>query len=129
SESASPPPLALDRPYRWEFSLGLTPSPAQNPRVDGMIKRISLEPTVVAQLNAATPLQQAAVYANQGIWQDALTILAHQRQLAADASLVAWTELLASVGLGAIAPTPMLHCCPSQAAPHNQLPINTNDAQ
>ena len=61
----------------------------------------------------ATPRQRVALYAQAGIWQDALTTLGElrvrQRQ---DAALATdWKDLLDSVGLDNISTEAIVECC------------------
>ncbi len=79
----------------------------------GWVQRVDqtniFNPNVLAELQTATPLRQAQLYAEKGIWYDAAAILA-QAQVS-DAKLkAAWAELLRSpqVGLGAFSTIPVI---------------------
>ncbi|MEO1182429.1 MAG: DUF928 domain-containing protein, partial [Cyanobacteria bacterium J06636_28] len=69
-------PLRLDTTYEWFFlahcESGAT---ALSPEVGGWIQRVELASDLQAQLSSATPLEMASIYAANGIWQNAITIL------------------------------------------------------
>lgn len=107
--------LKTGNTYRWTLSLECN-SDEWNPdqTVEGAIKRTELSRAQKAQLAAARqPLQKAQVYANAGVWQETVTILAQLRQTRPyDRNIRnAWRELLGSVGLQAIANEPLVNCC------------------
>lgn len=109
-------PIAVDRSYSWRFRINETPDEASmNPSVRGTVRRIALDPTLAAQLEAASAQEQVALYAANGIWQETLTALVQLRQTQPSSAIQAdWTSLLASVNLGPIATAPVLDCCTSQ---------------
>jgi Domain of Unknown Function (DUF928) len=94
-------PLETNKDYHWYFQLY---SPAQDSSpvdyVHGWVKRVA-RPDLEPQLNAATPRERIALYAQQGIWHTALTDLANLRLAEPqDDTLVRdWVDLLADVGL------------------------------
>lgn len=106
-------PLEIDKYYSWYFELDCNPRISKNVIIKGSVKRISLEPYLQRQLEAATPRQRAAIYARAGIWQDAIAILGKlRRKKPQDTSLlVDWKNLLQSVDLGNIASEPITNCC------------------
>lgn len=106
--------LAADQVYRWVFQLEVTGEPGLDPAVEGFVKYIQPDSTLSQQLTAAaSPQERVRVYASHGIWHDALTEVASLRL--EDAALQSdWASLLDSVGLGAIANSPLLNCCISQ---------------
>jgi hypothetical protein len=72
--------------------------------VEGWIKRVALEPVIEEKLVRSNPLERASIYQKQGIWYDALSTLAEQKQAVPQHQVTAkWTELLSSVGLGGLA--------------------------
>lgn len=107
-------PLTLSNQYRWFLTINcdqIKQSPPAPPiYVEGVIKRIKLNQATIEQLKTATPLQQVAIYAQNGIWHDALTTLAELRQQnPQDAALqTQWRDLLASIGLDDIAEEPIV---------------------
>jgi len=104
-----------DRIYRWQFSLRCNLSePSENPFVEGVVQRVERSPALQNALNTAvTPRDVAAVYANAGIWQDAIATLAEQRCLnPKDINLqTSWTTLLRSVQLEKFADAPLMKNC------------------
>ncbi|NJL36247.1 MAG: DUF928 domain-containing protein [Leptolyngbyaceae cyanobacterium RM2_2_4] len=109
-------PLEVDRVHRWIFQIVLSGQPGQDPAVEGFVKRIQPDSTLTRQLAAATsPQERVRVYANHGIWHEALTELATLHLSSPNSAMQAdWASLLESVGLGAIANFPLLNCCTSQ---------------
>ena len=107
-----PLPLAVGQTHQWVFSLLQHPNaPSQNPRVEGIVQRVPVTDDLVAALTVANGSQgRAQVFAQAGIWQDALDEIAQLRR--ADPTDVAvqasWVSLLSSVGLEAIAQTDLL---------------------
>lgn len=91
-------PLQVDQFYRWTLNVK-----CDNPgmSVYGWIQRVDLSSSAKQQLAAAQGLQKAAVYAENGIWFDALTALADNRSGASFTEN--WTDLLRQIGLENIA--------------------------
>lgn len=111
--------------YQWFFVVNCDPDAA--PYVQGWIQRVTLSPSLKSQLQKATLLQQAYLYASNGIWYDALNALAEGRRAKEqDANLLSsWISLLDSVGLKAIATEPISGCCkPKQITNNNSKPIS-----
>ena len=106
-------PLELNREYRWYFSLICDrESPAQNPSVDGWIKRIELDSSLESELVSATDKEKIELYARRGIWHETITGLAKQRcenpsdrEIARD-----WTTLLKVTGFEGIESEDILQC-------------------
>ena len=94
--------LTLDvyKTYTWKFQIFSDEDPVGS-YVQGLITRVQLPADVISQLEKASPLQQVSIYAQRGIWFDALATLAElRRQDPHNPTLVAkWNELLTSVGL------------------------------
>ncbi len=103
-ESGKSNELKINEQYHWYLSMICDPqNRSRDVVVEGWIRRVTLEPVIEEKLARAQPLERASIYQKQGIWYDALSTLAEQKQ-AADPRLKAkWTELLASVGLGDLA--------------------------
>ncbi|BAZ40312.1 hypothetical protein NIES4101_62730 [Calothrix sp. NIES-4101] len=81
--------------------------------VEGWIQRAKNNPTLTELIQQAKPQQKPTIYAEQGIWYDAIATLA-QLRLAnpQDTTLMAtWTSLLNSVGLESLAKQPLTECC------------------
>ncbi|NES82627.1 MAG: DUF928 domain-containing protein [Moorea sp. SIO2B7] len=115
-----PQPLKeTGKEYQWLFSLLIHPrNPADNPTVEGMVKVVELDSDLDSKLSTITePRERIVFYANHHIWHDALTSLANLNcKNNGDSTLVTdghndWYNLLNSVGLGAIAQTPLVDYC------------------
>ena len=107
-------PLELEREYHWFFELVCdSENPSNNPRVDGWIKRVQPSSELIAQLENNQTEKSYLVYAENGIWYDALTrIIEVMRVNPTDSTLTNdWSDLLESVGLGELISTPMTDCC------------------
>lgn len=94
--------LEVGKQYRWSFSVICNARErSKDLFVQGGIKRISPNPQLATKLKSATLNSRVNLYAQAGIWQDALTTLAQLRserpndpQLKAD-----WNELLTAEGV------------------------------
>jgi hypothetical protein len=104
-------PLQVGKNYRWSISLICdTQDRGTDVFAVGMVRRIELSAEILRELETADPRQKTVIYAENGIWQDALSTLAAARRanpndtgLAAD-----WKSLLDSVKLGEIAKEPIV---------------------
>jgi hypothetical protein len=108
--------LEVNQVHRWVFQIKLTGEPGEGPGVEGFVKRIQPDSSLNRQLTAATsPQERIRAYAEHGVWHDALTELAALRLTHSNsATQTDWTSLLDSVGMEAIAHSPLLDCCTSQ---------------
>ncbi|MDJ0737202.1 MAG: DUF928 domain-containing protein [Nostocaceae cyanobacterium] len=99
-------PLQLDGQYRWFFNVYCDGQQQSPPiYVEGLIVRKAISHTAIKQLESASPLQQVAIYAQNGFWYNALTKLTQlYQQNPQDTQLQQeWENLLNSVGLGNLA--------------------------
>ncbi|MUG91206.1 DUF928 domain-containing protein [Scytonema sp. UIC 10036] len=105
--------LQVGKTYRWYLKVRCDRQQiARVPiYVEGDIQRVNLDSGVMQKLQAAAdPQQKIAIYAEEGIWFDSLTMLA-QLYLSnpKDASLAAnWQSLLRSVNLDNVATAPLV---------------------
>jgi len=102
--------------YHWFLKLKVKCSPQQSVEskfVDGWIERVNLNANLTKSIQQATPVQKAALYAENGIWHDALTVLGKTRSNQPDnaSSLANWTTLLKSEELDSLANYPLINCC------------------
>lgn len=105
------PPLEVGKSYYWDFSVACDPQNRAEALVaQGQIQRVELNRDLVKSLKNASLRDRPAVYAEAGIWYDALTSLAElHRSSPQDSTLAAdWAELLKSVGLETIAQEPLI---------------------
>ncbi|MBD2692070.1 DUF928 domain-containing protein [Anabaena catenula] len=97
-------PLETGKSYRWTFAIYCDQDkPSASVYVRGSMTQVALNPTLQKQLEAAkTPLEQAAIFAKNGIWHNALTTLGEQIQDSKNKDpkiALAWNELLKQVNL------------------------------
>lgn len=106
-------PLEPNRQYHWFFKVRAACDPNQPETleyVEGWVQRQSLDAALRDRISQASPQQRAALYAEKGIWHDALTTLAQQRSANPNDGAIAkdWTDLLRAVGLENLANQPLL---------------------
>ncbi|NJN76287.1 MAG: DUF928 domain-containing protein [Synechococcaceae cyanobacterium RL_1_2] len=100
--------IEVGKNYRWSFVMicnqYLEPD---SPLVDGQVKRVALaqEPS-----NDLSGQEKAAIYGQQGLWVDALDNLASFVAAQPDhvQGQATWNQFLSSVGLEAVATTPLI---------------------
>jgi len=108
-------PLEAGKNYRWYIALICYPEDRSTDAVArGIVRRVELSADILRQLDAAEPRQKTVIYAENGIWQDALgTLAAARRANPNDPDLAAdWEILLDSVRLGAMAKEPIVEIEP-----------------
>lgn len=103
--SVSLPPdiasLAVNKQYRWFFTIECDlQKPSPPIYVEGVVQRVQLKPTITRQLATASPSQQFAIYAENGIWFEAANILfqLHQKNPQDTEIKTQWQNLLTSIG-------------------------------
>lgn len=104
--------------YRWYFSILCDPSDrAADLFVSGWIQPRDVSPRLMADLeNAATPLERAEIYGQNGFWYPNLELLADLQQSPTNFSpeaKIGWDELLSSeaVNLDLLVNQPFIECC------------------
>ncbi|MGF1478959.1 MAG: DUF928 domain-containing protein [Cyanophyceae cyanobacterium] len=118
--------LAVGKNYRWYFVVmcdgTLRPD---SPFVEGYVQRIEPEAALAAQLQGATPLEQATLYGQAGIWHETLVTLAELRRSQPDNPDIAasWEAVLSSVGLEAIASQPLIDISLKREASRARQPL------
>jgi hypothetical protein len=104
-------PLEAGKNYRWYITWICDPDDrSTGAGATGIVRRVELSADILRELDAADPRQKTVIYAENGIWQDALgTLAAARRANPNDPDLAAdWKSLLDSVKLGEIAAEPIL---------------------
>ncbi|MFN6481587.1 MULTISPECIES: DUF928 domain-containing protein [unclassified Nostoc] len=104
------PALEVNKQYRWFFSINCDKEKNSPPTyVEGVIQRVELNPATIKELQTTEPRKRYAIYAQKGIWYEALTALAELRQKnPQDAALKAeWQNLLGSIRLDDVAGEPI----------------------
>ena len=101
--------LEVGQEYHWFFALqyeGVGPS--SYPTVDGWIQRVEPDPTLTRELNETPDTEDYVIYANHGIWYDALTELIEQYRTQAENPILEadWLALMEAACLEEISATP-----------------------
>jgi hypothetical protein len=102
--------LAVNKPYHWFLKLNMGCTSGQRPiYAEGWIQRMELDRNLSKQIDRATSTEKVGLYAENGLWHDALTTLANLRTAKPqDPGLSQdWQNLLNAVGLGALANQPL----------------------
>lgn len=112
--------LEVGTEYEWMFAIVCDPDSRDKDIVDGgVVKLTELSSTQTRQLQQAQPLTQAQLYAEYGIWHDAVATLATLQCSERDRSNLKsnWQQLLSSesVKLDAIIPQHAVECDTLQA--------------
>jgi hypothetical protein len=106
----SSPTLVANKPYHWFLELNMGCTNGQRPIfVQGWIQRTELDRNLGAQIDRATSTEKVGLYAENGLWHDALTTLANLRATKPqDPALNQdWQNLLEAIGLGDLATQPL----------------------
>lgn len=104
-------PLEVGKNYRWNFTVICD---SQDRSADvfqmGTVRRVELSADIRSELEKADPRRKTAIYAENGIWQDALSNLAAARRAQPDDAVLSadWADLLNAVNLGKIAKEPIV---------------------
>jgi hypothetical protein len=103
-------PLSIGKLYQWELKLTMKRQLEKEVSVKGWIQRVGLNSELSDLIKQATPDRQAALYAENGLWYDALSTLAELRHDAPNdlAIMQDWTNILKSVDLGKLADKPFV---------------------
>ncbi len=102
--------LAVGTRYQWFLTLNCGGEPST---VNGWIARQAPNPALSRPFAEASPRNRAALFANQGFLQDAITELAALRLANPEDEIVEqdWRALLSALGLADLATMPLLDCC------------------
>ncbi len=109
-------PLEVGKSYHWDFTIAVNPlnplDRSDDIFVEGEIQRVELSSELKHKLDTALPQEKPAIYAANGIWQDALASLASLRCASPNDSAMAsdWTSLLQQVQLPEISRKPLAQC-------------------
>ncbi len=105
------PALQPNGLYHWFF---LAYCDDINPEfVDGWIMRSPISEALSSAVSNTTPRAQAALYAQNSLWQEVLTLLGEQyREAPTDPTRASdWGNLLKSAGLGELTEESLIDCC------------------
>ncbi|KAM3113550.1 DUF928 domain-containing protein [Phormidesmis sp. 146-33] len=107
---ATAPALEVGKQYHWYLTIACSPdAPDNGLRSEGWVERTKLEPALSQVLKVSRPEQYSKIYAEAGIWHEALTVLVNQRRTNSRDSKVMdnWKKLLESVGLNQVVTQPL----------------------
>lgn len=106
-----PVEMAPGSAYHWFLSLDCGETSSES--VDGWVVRQAAQANVARLLTQAEPRNRAALYANYGYVQDALSELAMLRLADLDDREIAaaWVGFLSGLGLEDLTAAPILDCC------------------
>ncbi|MDZ8183563.1 MAG: DUF928 domain-containing protein [Nostoc sp. ChiSLP02] len=105
------PGLTVDKTYHWYMTIVCnSQDSSNNPIVDGWVERIKPGLALSEALAKADLRQLPSIYAEAGIWHEALTSLVQLRQTEPNnlKARLGWREFFKSVGLDAIASSPLI---------------------
>ncbi|BAY96634.1 hypothetical protein NIES37_05680 [Tolypothrix tenuis PCC 7101] len=111
---ASATPLKVGKRYHWYLTLVCDEqNPIRNPNVEGWVERAQPEPTLTKALQQADARKRPGLYAEAGIWHEALSSYIDLRCSEPNNLKVKsdWGVFLQSVGLNAFAADPIIDCC------------------
>lgn len=103
--------LEVGKRYHWYFAVICDPTDRSGDALtEGWIERTTLDASLVSQLEQTTGVERAVLYAQSGIWFDALDTLVDLQNTEADQTAVRniWTELLTDVNLSDLADKPFV---------------------
>jgi hypothetical protein len=95
-------PLATNKVYHWFLTLNMDCTIGQRPMfVEGWVQRQNITRDLGDRLDRAQPREQVTLYADNGLWYDALTTLATLRANKPQDNALDrdWQNLLNSIGL------------------------------
>ncbi len=95
-------PLATNKSYHWFLTLNMTCTFGQRPFfVDGWVQRVDMQPDLSQEIEHSTPIKRVALYAENGLWYDAIATLAtlHFAKPQDPELSQNWQDLLDAIGL------------------------------
>lgn len=98
--------LKADQKYHWYLSMICNNHQRSRDVVaEGWIRQKALDRNLQEKLNNASSLEKVAIYREQGIWFDALSVLAENLDSVTENTMMRqqWSEMLGSVGLANLA--------------------------
>jgi hypothetical protein len=102
--------LEIGKNYRWYFKVYCKENNKSRVYVEGTIQRINLSAETKAQLARVELEQQVEIYATNGIWYDAIALLAKMLlENPTDNLVSAWNTFLQDNALGEISRTNILN--------------------
>ncbi|MFS0517913.1 DUF928 domain-containing protein [Nostoc sp. UIC 10607] len=118
----SAPALAVGKTYHWYLTILCdAQDSSENPTVDGWVERTQPGAPLSEALAKANLYKFPSIYAEAGIWHEALNSLVQLRRTEPNnlKARLDWRQFFKSVGLSAIASEPLIDCCTSKNSPPN----------
>ena len=77
---------------------------------EGWIEYVELNNSVKERIDLSTDLEKSHLFQQEGVWYDALSVLAETQKLDSDLRSIQteWSQLLESIGLGELASEPLI---------------------
>ncbi|MDZ8264370.1 DUF928 domain-containing protein [Nostoc sp. ChiQUE01b] len=120
----SAPTLTVGKTYHWYLTIVCDHQDnSENPTVEGWVERTQPGATLSQALAKANLYKLPTIYAEAGIWHEALTSLVQLRRTEPNnfKAKLDWRQFFKSVGLSAIASEPLIDCCTSTKEEHGAL--------
>ena len=111
---ATAAPLQVGKIYRWSVSIYCNPDAIDIPViVQGALQRVTLSSKLQNQLAVTqSVLEQANLYARNGVWYDALATLGEKLRNHEKTGIAsAWKDLLQQASLGKVESAVIVPCC------------------
>ncbi|NER08256.1 MAG: DUF928 domain-containing protein, partial [Okeania sp. SIO3C4] len=108
--------LSVGDTYRWYFAIQVDPVDRSGDFIlSGFVQRVANDPALQQQLRTLPVEDHASVYGAQGLWFDAINLLASMRSQYPNSAQweTQWETLLQSVDLERIATQPLLDVSPA----------------
>ena len=108
------PGLKVNQKYRWSLRVDCSiEQPYNTMSVEGWVERTRLDLSMRIKLNKSEPKQRSKIYADAGIWHEAISNAAQQRcNFPQDSNVMLyWNQLLTSVGLSKVVSEPLNNSC------------------
>ena len=97
--------------YHWYLSLICdSQQRAKDVVLEGWIEYVELNNSVKEKINLSNSIRKSNLLQQEGIWYDALSVLAEQKKLDSDLTLIQkeWSQILESIGLLDLASEPLI---------------------
>jgi hypothetical protein len=115
--------LEKKQDYHWYLSMICNAEQrSQDLVVEGWMRPSEIAPNIKQKLAEADVVEQAELYHQQGLWHDALSVLASGKYTHAVANK--WSKLLKSVGLGELASEPFVSSTLIDESQENEITEN-----
>lgn len=126
-----PMPISLETGTAYHWFLTVDCDENERAVVDGWIERRLPDSALSNLLGQASPRNRAALYANAGFLQDALSELAALRLANSEDAAIAqdWASFLNALDLPELTVAPLLDCCQTGTAPAPEPDIETEEAE